>query len=47
MENKHLFGWNYLNKGTHEEEREEESGRTVVKEMIELLVRIDDFIMNR
>jgi len=46
MENKHPFEWNYLNKGTHEEERTEEFDRTVVKEMIELLEQIDDTIMN-
>ncbi|QXE01945.1 hypothetical protein [Terribacillus sp. DMT04] len=47
MESKHPFEWNYLNKGTHEEERMEEFDRTVVKDMIELLEQIDDTIMNR
>ncbi|GIO20601.1 ATPase [Oceanobacillus oncorhynchi subsp. incaldanensis] len=47
MKSKHLLEWNYLNKGTHEEERIEEFDRTVIKEMIELLVQIDDTVMNR
>ncbi|MER2132400.1 MAG: hypothetical protein ABS896_08275 [Carnobacterium inhibens] len=38
---KHSFEWNYLNKGTHEEDRTEEFDRSVVKEIIELLVQMD------
>jgi hypothetical protein len=44
MENKHPIEWNYLNKGTHEEEREEEFDRTVVKEIMELLEQVDDIL---
>ncbi|WP_373470605.1 AAA family ATPase [Carnobacterium alterfunditum] len=39
---KNQFEWSYLNKGTHEEERKEEFDRSVVKEIIELLITIDD-----
>lgn len=42
METNHPFEWNYLNKGTHEEDRLEEFDRTVIKEMLELLEKIDD-----
>lgn len=38
--------WNYLNKGTHEEERHEEFERSIVKEIIELLIQIDDLVMS-
>lgn len=44
MERRHSLEWNYLNKGTHDEDRIEEFDRTVVKEMIELLTQIDDVI---
>ena len=42
MENKNPIEWNYLNKGTHEEDRVEEFDRTIVKEMIGILEQIDD-----
>jgi recombinational DNA repair ATPase RecF len=39
--------WNYLNKGTHDEDRHEEFERSIVKEIIELLMQIDDLIMSK
>ncbi|MBH9968888.1 AAA family ATPase [[Bacillus] enclensis] len=44
MEHKNPIEWNYLNKGTHEEDRKEEFDRIVVEEMIGLLKQIDDSI---
>ncbi|MFA9559658.1 AAA family ATPase [Evansella sp. AB-rgal1] len=43
----HPVIWNYLNKGTHDEEREEEFDRSVVKDVIELLEQIDEVVMNK
>ncbi|QGH32793.1 hypothetical protein GI584_01400 [Gracilibacillus salitolerans] len=46
MENKNPIEWNYLNEGTHEEDRTEEFDRIVIKEMIELLKQVEDNLMN-
>lgn len=43
----HPVIWRYLNKGTHEEEREEEFDRSVVKDVIELLDQIDEVVMDK
>lgn len=43
--NRHRIEWNYLNKGTHDEERESEFDPIVVKDIYKLLEKIDDLIM--
>ncbi|UOQ49402.1 hypothetical protein MUN88_04665 [Gracilibacillus caseinilyticus] len=43
----HPVIWRYLNKGTHEEERDEEFDRSVVKDVIILLEKIDEVVMNK
>jgi recombinational DNA repair ATPase RecF len=43
-ENTHPQEWNYLNKGTHEEDKEEEFDAVIVKEMLTLILEIDDAI---
>ncbi|PRC94334.1 AAA family ATPase [Solimicrobium silvestre] len=40
-ESTHALEWNYLNKGTHEEDKEEEFDISMVKEMLELVMEID------
>lgn len=39
---KHKTEWNYLNKGTHEEDQEEEFDAAVVRQMLETVMNIDD-----
>jgi len=46
-EKKYPVIWRYLNKGTHEEEREEEFDRSVVKDVLKLLEQIDEVTMNK
>ena len=41
-ENTHPVEWNYLNKGTHEGEITEEFDSVVVKEMLALVMEIDE-----
>lgn len=40
-ENTHAVEWSYLNKGTHEEDREEEFDAALVKEMLEAVLLLD------
>lgn len=40
----HSLEWNYLNKGTHDEDREQEFDCHVVKEILILLNEIDNSI---
>jgi DNA repair exonuclease SbcCD ATPase subunit len=42
---KHRTEWNYLNKGTHDEERVSEFDQTVVKDIMSLLEAMDDKVM--
>lgn len=42
---KHLVWWNYLNKGTHDEDREEDFDATVVKDILAMLVELNDVII--
>ncbi len=42
---KHSIEWNYLNKGTHDEERDSEFDRSVVRDILSLLESIDDKVM--
>lgn len=41
---KHQVEWNYLNKGTHEEDRSEEFDAAVVRRMLETVIRLDEAI---
>ncbi|MFA5016588.1 MAG: AAA family ATPase [Methylobacter sp.] len=43
-EHTHTVEWSYLNKGTHEEDRDEEFDAAIVKEMLELVSEIDKAI---
>jgi hypothetical protein len=43
-ESMHPIEWNYLNKGTHDEDKTEEFDSAVVKEMLILLKEIDKTI---
>ena len=43
-ESTHPLEWNYLNKGTHEEDKEEEFDAVIVKEMLTLVLGIDDAV---
>lgn len=40
----HRLEWNYLNKGTHEEDRMEEFDASVVRHMLETVIKLDDAI---
>jgi hypothetical protein len=40
-EHTHAVEWNYLNKGTHEEDRSEEFDAPLVKEMLAAVMEID------
>jgi DNA repair exonuclease SbcCD ATPase subunit len=44
---KYSVEWNYLNKGTHDEEREEEFDKTVVRDILAVLEEIDNIIMGK
>jgi hypothetical protein len=41
---KHKLEWNYLNKGTHEEDRAEEFDAAVVRDMLENVIKLDEAI---
>lgn len=41
---KHQVEWNYLNKGTHEEDRAEEFDAAVVRRMLETVIKLDEAI---
>jgi hypothetical protein len=41
---KHKVEWNYLNKGTHEEDRAEEFDAAVVRHMLETVINLDEAI---
>lgn len=41
---KHKLEWNYLNKGTHEEDRAEEFDAAVVRRMLETVIKLDEAI---
>ncbi|MDR5666105.1 AAA family ATPase [Burkholderia cenocepacia] len=41
---KHKLEWNYLNKGTHEEDRTEEFDATIVRRMLETVIKLDEAI---
>lgn len=41
---KHALEWNYLNKGTHEEDRTEEFDAAVVRRMLETVIKLDEAI---
>lgn len=41
---KHKVEWNYLNKGTHEEDRAEEFDAAVVRRMLETVIKLDEAI---
>jgi len=41
---KHKLEWNYLNKGTHEEDRAEEFDAAVVRHMLETVIKLDEAI---
>lgn len=41
---KHKVEWSYLNKGTHEEDRAEEFDASVVRRMLETVIKLDDAI---
>lgn len=41
---KHKIEWNYLNKGTHEEDRTEEFDAAVVRRMLETVIKLDEAI---
>ncbi len=36
--------WNYLNKGTHEEDKVEEFDAVIVRRMLETVTKLDDAI---
>lgn len=40
----HKLEWNYLNKGTHEEDRAEEFDAAVVRRMLETVIKLDEAI---
>lgn len=42
QEEKHKIEWNYLNKGTHEEDQAEEFDAAVVGRLLETLIKIDE-----
>lgn len=41
---KHPIEWNYLNKGTHEEDRAEEFDAAVVRRMLDTVIKLDEAI---
>nr|WP_314899526.1 hypothetical protein [uncultured Deefgea sp.] len=41
---RHQIKWNYLNKGTHEEDRVEEFDPVVVRHMLNILIQLDEAI---
>lgn len=41
---KHKVEWNALNKGTHEEDREEEFDAVIVRQMLETVIKLDEAI---
>lgn len=41
---KHKVEWNYLNEGTHEEDRAEEFDAAVVRQMLETVIKLDEAI---
>lgn len=41
---KHKVEWNYLNKGTHDEDRAEEFDAAVVRHMLETVIKLDEAI---
>ncbi|MDR5740148.1 AAA family ATPase [Caballeronia sp. LZ016] len=41
---KHKIEWNYLNKGTHEEEQTEEFDAAIVRRMLETVIKLDEAI---
>ena len=41
---RHKLEWNYLNKGTHEEDRAEEFDAAVVRRMLETVIKLDEAI---
>lgn len=41
---KHKLEWNYLNKGTHEEDRAEEFDAAIVRRMLETVIKLDEAI---
>lgn len=41
---KHKVEWNYLNKGTHEEDRAEEFDAVIVRRMLETVIKLDEAI---
>ena len=41
---KHKVEWNYLNKGTHEEDRAEEFEAVIVRRMLETVIKLDEAI---
>lgn len=41
---KHKLEWNYLNKGTHEEDRAEEFDAAIVRRMLETVIKLDQAI---
>lgn len=41
---KHKLEWDYLNKGTHEEDRAEEFDATIVRRMLETVIKLDEAI---
>ena len=41
---KHKVEWNYLNKGTHEGDREEEFDNVIVRCMLETIIKLDEAI---
>jgi hypothetical protein len=42
QEEKHKIEWNYLNKGTHEEDQAEEFDAAVVRDMLATVMKIDE-----
>ena len=44
QKDKNKVEWNYLNKGTHEEDQMEEFDATVVRQMLETLIKLDEAI---
>ena len=41
---KHQIEWSYLNKGVHEEDRDEEFDAAVVRRMLETVIKLDEAI---
>jgi hypothetical protein len=41
---KHKVEWSYMNKGAHEEDREEEFDASVVRRMLETVIKLDEAI---